>query len=138
MFTIFRLSILICLLYFSSVSLAQDALQQHVQINNTDNNYFTVRFVSKLKPIAINTMHAWIIQIQNNKNEIISNADISVKGGMPEHDHGLPTRPQVTKYLGDGCYLLEGMKFHMGGWWTITFIITQENISDTVTFELNL
>ncbi|MGI9227383.1 MAG: FixH family protein, partial [Gammaproteobacteria bacterium] len=65
-------------------------------------------------------------------------ADIKVDGGMPEHNHGFPTRPQVTKNLGDGCYLLEGMKFHMGGLWTISISITDNNVSDNVTFDLNL
>ena len=26
---------------------------------------------------------------------------IGVDGDMPQHGHGLPTRPQVTDYLGD-------------------------------------
>src|SRR4249920_3274177 len=31
-------------------------------------------------------------------------------GGMPQHGHGLPTRPVVSRELADGTYLMEGMK----------------------------
>ena len=44
-------------------------------------------------------------------------AAITVDGGMPQHGHGFPTRPRVTRDLDDGTYLLEGMKFSMTGWW---------------------
>ena len=104
----------------------------------TDKGHFNVTIMSKLEPIAINTMHAWIIHIENNNGVDVLEADIQLNGGMPEHDHGLPTNPQVTKNLGDGCYLLEGMKFHMGGYWTISFSIDDGNVQDSVTFELNL
>ena len=42
---------------------------------------------------------------------------------MPQHGHGLPTRPQVTRELADGTYLIEGMKFSMTGWWEIKLAI---------------
>ena len=40
---------------------------------------------------------------------------------MPEHGHGFPTVPEVTEYLGDGKYLVEGLKFSMPGWWVGQF-----------------
>ena len=38
---------------------------------------------------------------------------------MPQHGHGLPTRPRVTRSLGEGIYEIEGVRFNMGGWWGI-------------------
>ena len=40
---------------------------------------------------------------------------------MPRHGHGLPTKPRVTRPLGNGDHLVEGMKFNMGGWWVVKF-----------------
>jgi hypothetical protein len=57
---------------------------------------------------------------------------------MPQHGHGLPTAPQVTEYLGNGDYLVEGMKFQMGGWWEVRFNITAGDLNDTITFNLTL
>ena len=53
---------------------------------------------------------------------------------MPQHGHGLPTRPQVTRESIDGTYLLEGMKFSMSGWWEIKLAIQSAEGSDNVTF----
>jgi hypothetical protein len=53
---------------------------------------------------------------------------------MPQHGHGLPTKPQVTKELEDGTYLLEGMKFSMTGWWEIKLAIEAAEGADKVTF----
>jgi hypothetical protein len=57
---------------------------------------------------------------------------------MPQHGHGLPTVPQVTKYLGDGFYQVEGLKFHMPGWWVVKFNIVRNEMTDNVTFNLML
>ena len=104
----------------------------------SDEQQFQVQFTSKLNPVVINTLHTWILHIENRSGEPAANAVIQVSGGMPEHDHGLPTRPRVTENLGDGNYLLEGLKFHMGGLWQVTLSIQQGAVSDSVTFDLNL
>lgn len=104
----------------------------------SDGQHFEVRFTSHLDPIAINTMHAWTLHIQDRSGKPVTDATVEVEGGMPDHDHGLPTQPRVTQNLGGGDYLLEGMKFHMGGWWQVTLLIQQGQISDRVTFDLNL
>jgi hypothetical protein len=57
---------------------------------------------------------------------------------MPEHGHGLPTRPRVTTYLGNGDYLVEGMKFQMTGWWVIDVDVLVNGESDRVRFNLLL
>ena len=63
----------------------------------SENGHFQVSYVSKLKPIEINNLHAWKIFIKNKAGEDVPNAEIVVSGGMPAHNHGLPTQPQITK-----------------------------------------
>jgi hypothetical protein len=82
-----------------------------------------VSMTSELTPLAINQMHSWVINLQNSAGDGISDASIRVDGGMPAHNHGLATRPQVTSYPGEGNYLLEGMRFHMHGEWELRLII---------------
>ena len=65
-------------------------------------------------------------------------ATFEVDGGMPMHDHGLPTAPRVTEELGGGDYLLEGVKFQMPGHWVVNLSIDASGASDSVTFELML
>ena len=130
-----KILIILIFILFSSSTFAETD-QETTQLS--DNQHFKVSYTSKVEPIEINRLHAWLILIEDKNGKRIENAEIHVKGGMPEHNHGFPTQPKITKYLGDGCYLLEGMKFHMMGYWTITLTITDGEITDDVTFELNL
>ena len=99
---------------------------------------FVVNFESELTPLQINTLHAWRIHIETVSGEPVTGANVTASGGMPLHDHGLPTRPRVTAELGDGDYRLEGMRFHMAGQWEITLLITAGDIKDTVVISLTL
>jgi hypothetical protein len=105
----------------------------------SDNGLYQVSFASNLDPISLNQMHSWVLTVQTPDGEPVENATIQVDGGMPQHGHGLPTRPQVTEELGDGAYLVEGLRFQMGGWWEVTFSITNTaGETDSVTFNLIL
>lgn len=85
-------------------------------------------------PAAINQLHAWRVVLASAAGAPVAHAHITVGGGMPQHGHGLPTRPQVTQALPDGSYLIEGMKFSMTGWWEITLAIDSPEGADKVTF----
>ena len=98
---------------------------------------YTVTVTSSLEPIEINRIHSWIVHITSN-GEPVSNAELAVEGGMPTHDHGLPTRPRVTAELGDGSYRLDGMRFHMQGDWEISMEIEADGKTDTVVVTLTL
>jgi hypothetical protein len=88
--------------------------------------------------VPVNQLHSWILHVETAGGQPVADAQIAVDGDMPEHGHGLPTRPQVTQNLGNGDYLVEGMKFQMGGWWVIDFDITANGQPDRVSFNLLL
>jgi len=96
------------------------------------------RYVVQLEPPAaapaINQMHSWQIRVSSPDGAPVRNARIAVDGGMPQHGHGLPTRPQVTREITDGTYLMEGMKFSMTGWWEIKLAIQAADGADTTVF----
>ena len=83
---------------------------------------------------AINQIHSWHVKLSTPDGTPVRDARISVDGGMPQHGHGLPTRPMVTRQVSDGTYLMEGMKFSMTGWWEIKLAIQSSQGSDTVAF----
>jgi hypothetical protein len=68
----------------------------------------------------------------------VDGAAIKVDGGMPEHGHGLPTQPRVSRALGGGLYEIEGLRFSMGGWWELKLAIDSPAGADHVTFNLSL
>ena len=89
-------------------------------------------------PIPVRRMQRWTLHLDTIDGRPVDTATISMDGGMPQHGHGLPTMPRVTRALGNGDHLIEGVKFNMGGWWVVRFAITTTAGSDTVTFNLGL
>jgi len=78
------------------------------------------------------------VAIADAEGQSIEHADISIDGGMPQHGHGLPTRPRVTRHVGNGVYEIEGVRFNMGGWWEFKLSIATASGTDLITFNLNL
>ena len=68
----------------------------------------------------------------------VAGAAIQVDGGMPQHGHGLPTAPRVTRDLGNGEYQVDGLRFNMPGWWELKFRVASPAGTDSVTFNLAL
>ena len=89
-------------------------------------------------PIRINEMHSWTVNVETRSGTVVENETIMVDGDMPQHGHGRPSRPEVTRYLGNGDYLVEGMKFQMTGWWVMDFDLMVDDQSDRVSFNLLL
>lgn len=105
---------------------------------SSDNGFFDVSYSSATGTVPVNQMHQWTLHVETAGGDLVEDANITVDGDMPQHGHGLPTRPQVTKYLGNGDYLVEGMKFQMGGWWLMDFTITANGETDAVHFNMML
>lgn len=95
---------------------------------------FVVTLQQPAKPAAINEIHSWQFKLTTAAGLPVEHARIAVDGGMPQHGHGLPTRPQVSQESVNGNYLIEGMKFSMTGWWEIKLAIQSDAGNDKVTF----
>ena len=83
-------------------------------------------------------LHRWTLHLETTNGAPVDSAKIAVDGGMPQHGHGLPTKPRVTRVLGNGDHLVEGMKFNMGGWWVVKFRVNGEAGTDSLVFNLKL
>jgi hypothetical protein len=92
---------------------------------------YVAEIAPEAEPVTVGPMHSWTVTLQGADGTPLD-------GGMPQHGHGLPSSPAVTQALGDGHYLLEGMKFNMPGWWEIDLAIEAPAGADTVTFNLVL
>ena len=83
-------------------------------------------------------LQRWTLHLEAANGAPVTSAMIAVDGGMPQHGHGLPTKPQVTRQLGNGDYVVEGMKFNMGGWWVVKFRVNATAGVDSLVFNLKL
>lgn len=101
---------------------------------SSDGTY--VATLEPAEPLRPRRMHTLQVVVRDAEGRAIDDAQITVDGGMPQHGHGLPTRPRVTRALGDGRYEIEGVRFNMGGWWEFRLAITGALGADTITFNL--
>jgi hypothetical protein len=99
---------------------------------------FVVTYSTPDGPPEINSMHSWILHIETADGVPVEGAEIEVDGGMPAHDHGLPTQPRVTEELGGGDYRLDGVRFHMKGYWQLMVTIRRAGSEETVVVSLTL
>ena len=123
------------LLSFQAITLSVAGAEEYWTSNG---GAFRVSYTSKLVPIPINQIHQWVLHIESVDGIPISDANIELQGGMPLHDHGLPTSPIATEYLGEGNFLIEGIRFHMMGDWEVVVKISQGDLSETVLISLRI
>jgi hypothetical protein len=111
-------------------------------LTTTTSKGLTISMESEIAPLEINRIHSWLIRLNDAQGDLVSNAAIEFIGGMPEHNHGLPTQPQVTAEIEPGVYLLEGLRFHMQGAWRLELNLNWDDsgkpISDTVIIDFTL
>jgi hypothetical protein len=116
----------------------QPAERDYSTTRLSEKGMYKVSFQAAADSIPVNKVHSWRLHVEDSAGHPVPDASITVDGGMPEHGHGLPTKPQVTQNLGNGDYVAEGMKFQMRGWWVVRFAVTSGDTTDTVTFNLQL
>jgi hypothetical protein len=90
------------------------------------------------QPLRLRRLQTVPVLITDAGGRPVEGAAITVDGGMPEHGHGLPTHPRVSRSLGGGVYEIEGVRFSMGGWWELKLAIQSPAGADNVTFNLSL
>lgn len=78
------------------------------------------------------------LEVRLEKNgEAVSGAALSVRGWMPDHQHGMARQPRVSE-LGGGRYRVDGMLLHMRGHWQLFFDVTDDFAHTTFAFDLQL
>lgn len=122
-------------LFFSAYTHA--AVESEDTSTTKNSTHYRVSYTSKVEPLPLNHIHSWELYVETLDGKPVENATITIYGGMPMHKHDLPTQPVVTE-LGDGDYLVEGMKFSMLGTWKIWVQVQAGEFTDTVTFYIEL
>ena len=95
----------------------------------------TIEPARELKP---RQMQSVLVRVTDTDGHPVDGAKLTIDGGMPQHGHGLPTRPRMTRTVSAGTYEIEGVRFNMGGWWEFKVTIATGRGEDSVTFNLSL
>lgn len=103
-----------------------------------DDGKYRVTLYSNKHPIPMQKIHSWTVHVEHADGKPLENAKIYIHGGMPAHRHGFPSQPRVKKYLGNGDYLIEGIKFSMIGEWEMRVNIKEQTRRDRAIFRISL
>ena len=104
----------------------------------SEQGMYRISFRPQGDSIPKGRLHQWMLHLETAGGAPVDSAEIVVDGGMPQHGHGLPTKPRVMRNLGNGDHLVDGMKFNMGGWWVVKFRVDGAAGRDSVVFNLKL
>ena len=96
----------------------------------TKRGYFTLSYTATAEGVPLNELHNWTLKILNKDGIPVNDAVVVLYGDMPEHRHGMVTKPRVRKARLPGVYTVQGMKFHMPGWWIMVFDVSVGNLRD--------
>jgi hypothetical protein len=102
------------------------------------NRVYRASIHERQEPVALHAFQHLRLRIESADGGPVSGAQLNVNGGMPEHGHGLPSRPQARAADRPGEYLIEGLQFSMPGWWELHVYISKDRRDDIVTFNLVL
>jgi hypothetical protein len=130
-----------CFLLLMPVLLCMGAPKANAENQSwvSESGLIKLSFHSEVEPLPLNRIHAWTLHLETSDGKPVENATVLMTGGMPAHNHGLPTNPVVTEYLGGGDYRVEGVRFHMQGAWVLEVAVTHgNNRHDTVLVSLVL
>ena len=67
----------------------------------------------------------------------LSTQQIAIGARMPEHQHGMLQTTEITR-LAPGHYRIEGLRFHMLGYWQLHLDISQPPITERAQFDIRL
>ena len=104
----------------------------------TDGGMFHAKVEPLVDTVVINELHTWQLTLMDIDKNPVEGAAITFGGGMPEHNHGFPTEPEIVAGDEAGVYLIEGVKMQMAGFWEMKLDIEAGGMSDAVTFNIVL
>lgn len=92
----------------------------------------------KPSPIEINKLFCLSVTVKGANEAWLKGLRVSkFDAVMPGHHHGMVTRPKVTSQK-PGSYLIEGVKLHMSGDWSLELKLEHGQVSTQVAIPLKL
>jgi len=100
---------------------------------------YRVRWRPEPSPIPLNegfSLEVWVADAEDPELALEA-VELEVDAGMPDHGHGMIRTPRVTR-LEAGHFEVEGMLFHMPGYWELYFDVRRGALSERAQFAVEL
>jgi len=105
---------------------------------SNDESYY-VTYTPNPDPIPLNRMFelsVWVCSAKD-RSRSLSEIELRADAAMPEHDHGMNTKPKVRANA-DGSFTVRGMLFHMPGRWELYLDVVRAGVTERAQFEIQL
>lgn len=99
-----------------------DKVQRQQRSQLSEKKSFRLSYTPLPDPIPLNGYFRLKFLLQDPNGKLLDGAKLSVDATMPEHNHGMNAKTRI-KALGKGAYEVQGLLFHMAGYWEITALI---------------
>ena len=100
---------------------------------------FVVRYAVRDGVVPLNETFDLVVTVWDNTEPQRPATDVTIEidGRMPHHQHGMNRVPVITE-VEPGRFEIEGMLFHMPGYWEIHVDVTRQEVTERAHFEVNL
>jgi len=97
---------------------------------------YLLEYRTRPTPLVLNEPFDLFVRVRERyKPSPAKNVSLEVDACMLAHNHGMFTKPKVTR-IGAGEFQVKGMLFHMTGEWNLTFILYRGLIKDRVEIDI--
>lgn len=108
------------------------------ELTSADGTYL-VKYLCEPDPIILGELFRLTVGVFDAKNgaPAAEGVDLRVDAVMPEHEHGMNTKPAIERGA-DGLYHVDGMLLHMAGYWEIYFDAVDHGVVERAQTSLTL
>jgi hypothetical protein len=78
----------------------------------------------------------WIVKVETAAGTPVGDATLALESWMPDDDRVAAVRPRAPRYVGDGRYHVEGLRFDRRGWWNVRLQVARPGATDSLAFNL--
>ena len=103
----------------------------------TDKGNFTVTLSPKEGGIEGNKHFSLNVEVKPKQPGGLGGATVLVNADMPAHRHGMNTQPEISSGSSNS-YQVDGMLFHMTGYWVINVDITKDGKTEQALFPVQV
>lgn len=117
-------------------------VESHLAFTHTtlsNGGTYRVHWSLEPDPIPLNEEFTILLDIRHGDDRLVDadSITLTVDARMPEHRHGMIQRPVITRDE-RGCFVVEGMLFHMPGFWQLHFDVTQGGVTERAQDDVTL
>ena len=89
----------------------------------SESGRFRATLTPSIRPVPIDAGHSWMLQLEALGPSPSAILELGLDGGMPGHNHGMPTTPEIRPGDRPGQFLIAGIRFHMAGGWELKLVL---------------